>query len=297
MTLHRCLWLAATLTLLASLAHAQDASPAELRREIEALRAQIDLLTEEREEILANSRRLQDETNHLRNALAASESLVASLTEQLNQARRHTKPVEDSPSTPEPAQTPTQSPAETPAQPPQAQTPIQPLSSPESMRLALERSHRETFPALDLSSQAATLEYRRKLDQWITSVKRSMRGQTRWRIIVSDVAPKPTDRTLSARIQVVQSDSLIPIGPSFITTIPSRLATRFTPGNPPELWELTLAVAPDPIINERRLEPGPFNHPEWIGPMIEFSFTMDWIGLRKLNPQNPSAPTPEEPTP
>ncbi|MCW5764309.1 MAG: hypothetical protein KIT88_13835, partial [Phycisphaeraceae bacterium] len=176
-------------------------------------------------------------------------------------------------------------------------TPIQPLSSPESMRLALERSHRETFPALDLSSQAATLEYRRKLDQWITSVKRSMRGQTRWRIIVSDVAPKPTDRTLSARIQVVQSDSLIPIGPSFITTIPSRLATRFTPGNPSELWELTLAVAPDPIINERRLEPGPFNHPEWIGPMIEFGFTMDWIGLRKLNPQNPSAPTPEEPTP
>ncbi len=297
MTLTRYGWIAATLAFFAALATAQDASPAELRREIEALRAEVAILTEEREALLANARRLQEETHHLRDALAASESLVASLTEQLNQARRHAKPAEESPSTPEPAQTPSQSPAETNPQPPHAQTPLQPLSSPESMRLALERSHRETFPALDLSSELATLEYRRKLDQWITSVKRSMRGQTRWRIIISEVATKAADRTLSARMQVVHWDSFLPIGPSFITTVPSRMANRFTPGNPPELWELTLAVAPEPIINERRLEPGPFNHPEWIGPMIEFSFSMEWVGLRKLNPQNPSAPSPEEPTP
>jgi hypothetical protein len=263
----------------------QDASPAELRREIEALRAQVEVAQAEREAAHAELMSLQMEAANLREKLAMTEAMVASLRDQLEAARQ---PVAERPAAPASDESTPSQPAE-----PRAEVPLSPLGSPESMRLALEKSFAEAFPNPNLSSEQAKAAYQRRLGLWTTEVTRSMRGQTRWRVLLSDVSGTPAgDRSVAARMQVVATDTGLPIGPAQIISVPARFATRLSTSTlAPEAWELTLMVAPAMRINERRLAPGPFNHPEFIGPMVEFGYSMEWIGMRKVGEEQADAPT------
>lgn len=275
----------------AGIVRAQEATPAELRREIETLRESAADITRERDALREQVESLAGEVGSLRAALAQAQARVAEL-----EAALAARPAQPATPTEQPATAPVQvtpTDAAAPAVVPATETPLDPLASPESMRLALTRAYLEAFGGTDLSTDAARSTYRERLASWIGTVKKNMRGQTRWNVLLSNAATRTTsggDRALSARMQVLHPQTGAPIGPSFMTVVPARLASKVSLGGEPEMWEITITVWPDPHINDKRLEVGAFNHPEFVGPMLEFGFAMEWVGMRKLTPATVQAP-------
>ncbi|MCL4220282.1 MAG: hypothetical protein KJZ65_02820 [Phycisphaerales bacterium] len=277
---------------LGGLAPAQEETPAELRNEIALLREKVALLEAEREQLAENLEAALVENRSLAERLGQTEAKARALEEQLAQRSAAPSPVQ-----PEPQRAPTQAPEQiSPAEIAQeAPIPADPLASPASLLRSLRESWERSFAGLSLASDDARAEYQRRLGQWIDSVQRSMHGNTRWRLLISEIRPGPRNRDANARFQVIDPGTGLPIGRSFLGTIPSRMVLKMDDLTGAQLWDVTLTLTPRPKINTSRLSAGPFDYPPLIGPMVEFQFEFDWIGMKRVTEQG--APTPDNPQP
>lgn len=279
--------LMALLALLSPHATAQDETPAELRNEISTLREQIAVLEDERARLVEQLESLKAEnaelTGRLESALAHNRQLEAQL------AARPAPAEPSSPAQPDPAQTPA------PQQPTQAPIPTDPLGSPESLCRALIEAYARAFPDGAASTASARSDYQRRLQQWIGSITQAYQGQTTWRMVISEIRPRGRGHDADARFQIIDPDTGLPIGRSFLGVVPARMYLKIDNSDVAQLWDVTLNITPRLEINPQRLTAGAFNYPPFIGPMVEFQFDMDWVGMRRV--KEPDAPTPDRPEP
>lgn len=277
---------------LSGLAPAQEETPAELRNEIALLREKVALLEADREQMSEALEAARVENRSLSERLGQAEAKVRSLEEQLAQ-----RPVAPPPVQTVPEQAPTQAPEPVrPVEVPQeAPIPADPLASPASLLRTLRESWERSFAGLSLESDEARAEYQRRLGQWIDSVQRSMHGNTRWRLLISEIQPGPRNREAAARFQVIDPGTGLPIGKSFQGTIPSRMLLKMDDLTATQMWDVTMTLTAKPKINTSRLSAGAFDYPPLIGPMTEFYFEFDWIGMKRVVEE--SAPTPDNPQP
>jgi len=268
-------------------AWAQDETPAELRAEIASLREQLAVLEADRAQLIEQIESMKAATAELQRQLDAERARVEELQAAL--AARPVRPAqEDRPAEPV-AEEPTSS---EPA--PVAEIPPDPLASPASLLRALRESHRQTFPDLSLESRTARETYQRRLQLWLDVVRQSLRGQTRWRITFTEITPDARNRQARARMQVIDPNSGLPIGESFLGTIPSRMLLKMDDRAEAQTWDVTLVLNPNPVVNPERLEAGPFDYPPLIGPMVEFQFDFDWIGMRRVRTASDSTSETEQ---
>lgn len=277
--------------LMSGLSLGQDETPAELRNEIALLREKVALLESEREQMGEALEAARVENKALAQRAEQAEAMARALEEQL--ARRTTEPVQ-----PAPVEKPTTAPVEEPRPGEglrEAPIPVDPLASPASLLRSLRESWERSFAGLSLESEQARAEYERRLGQWADSVQRSMHGNTRWRVLISEIQPGPRNRDATARFRVIDPGTGLPIGKSFLGTIPSRMYLKLDQAAGEQMWDVTLTLTPKPTINTKRLESGAFDYPPLIGPMVEFQFDFDWIGMKRVGEAD--APTPGNPRP
>ncbi len=160
---------------------AQDDSPA-------ALRKQIDQLTEQIAELEA--------------ALARTTDRIELLTDENRRLRDALKNNKDSAGDPDDS-------TETEETPTSAEAPADPFASPDSLRIALEKSWNAEFEGVDVSNDNESRQYLRDVRRWAGKAKRDYRGPFTWRANV--VSARADGRSTIAMIQVLD-DRDMPIG-------------------------------------------------------------------------------------
>lgn len=175
-------------------AHAQDDSPAALRRTIDQ---QAERIAE------------------LEALLKRADEKIADLTAD-NRTLRETirKSVSDSktPESPAPEASP-----DTPAE-----LPADPFASPESMRAALARSWQAEFAGVDLNDEAQRRRYLRDVRRWAGKAQRENRGPIDWRVHVLSARDEGR-QTTGAQVQILTDDNR-PIGEPVGVTVKGHAA-------------------------------------------------------------------------
>lgn len=261
----------------ASAACAQPVTPAELRREIDTLKAdnlrlgaQVETLTTQLESMTAE----RDAARARADQLAAA---VAQLREDLRLRGEQT----DDPTTERP-----EGPAPVAAPPTHAPIPEDPMAAPASLLAELERRYAEELgtehadPAARLSA-----ERRRVLEDWCRTQARALRGPIEWRVRFTSLTELRRNER-AALMTVIDSDSGLPIGPTIEVAVPRAHADRLARElglaggeDKSALFTLTGTLIAAPKVNADRPTPGVFNHPAFIGAYVEFAFDLDWRTL------------------
>lgn len=282
------------IALLAPLAAAQDTTPAELRREIEQLRTENEQLVTENEELAAENEALasqiasmRTEIESLHRAREESDRRIADLESRIDARPRAAEPDRRD--------------AEIQAAPIlRAEVPEDHLASPASLLNAVCREYEARFPNPPLTTEEQVADYRVRLDQWAKEVNQNLRGRTKWRVSLTEVAQEASSpRGAKARMTVLDPASGLPIGESFLVDVPPRMAIKLN-SEPTQYYDLTLLLAPTPVVNPERRVKGVFEWPPFVGPMVEFAFDFEWGGIVPLRSPTDAASeagpeTPETP--
>lgn len=255
---------AAFITLAAAVsARAQTPAPDDARRQVEQLSAQV-----------------RDLTVRLAEAQRQIELLEADRAELLASLREAKAALEAARSV-----------GGVPLIPRQAPTPRDPYASPASMRAELIRRYLAevaSLPTADATDPAQREEHQRSVDRWCRLSARLLRGRATWTIILDDLRPAEDGRPReewTARVTVVDDATRLPIGESFRSSLPSRLAQRVArearqrTDPEPRLWRATVTLSAEPAFNARRVEPGPWDTPPFIGRYAEFRYTVEWHAI------------------
>ncbi len=259
--------------LLAPLALAQDASPAELRREIEVLREQNAEITAERDQLLEEVIALRDEMISIANKLEAALDEIRELKKLVAAGGEPAHVVEED--EPEPATLP--------AVRTGAPIPDDHLASPESLLRALVHAYSVRFPNPVLETEQDRKHFETRVRKWTQDVSKTMRGQTKWRVLLTDITPRRRGRETQAMMAVLDPASGLTIGTPFLVEVPSRMALKL--GTEKEqVFDLNLLLVPAPMVNPERLVRGVFEWPPFVGPMVDFAFDVEWMGLRRYQP-------------
>lgn len=274
---------------------AQDTSPAELRREIEALRAENDLLAANNEQLAAQNEQLTAQVASLRGeievvsrARTEAERQIAELKAQLA--------AQPKPTTNTKPETPAVDPGAPVDRGLRAPVPEDHLASPASLYNAVVREYQARFPNPDLGTDDKDAAYQERLTKWTQDVNRSLRGQTRWRIMLTDIVQAKSPRGATARMAVLDPATGLQIGESFKVDVPSRMALKLGT-EPTQYYDLTLMLSPTPIVNPARRTKGVFEWPPFVGPMVDFAFDFEWGGLRRVRAATDAATSESEPEP
>lgn len=258
--------------LLAPLAMAQDASPAELRREIEVLRMQNAEIATERDQLLEQVSAMREQMIAISDKL---DDALAQIKDLKSQLAARPEPVQQDPEPTEP---------ETIAAPPaQAPIPMDHLASPASLLRALSHAYEVRFPNPALETEQDRRRFETRVRKWTQDVAKTMRGQTKWRVLLTDITPRRRGRETQAMMTVLDPASGLAIGSPFLVEVPSRMALKLG-SEKEQVFDLTLMLVPAPIVNPKRIDRGVFEWPPFVGPMVDFAFDMDWLGLRRYEP-------------
>ena len=258
--------------LLAPLALAQDASPAELRREIEVLREQNAEITAERDQLLEEVIALRDEMISIANKLEAALGEIREL-KRLLASRPERERVEEE----------VHEPAPEVVAPRGAPIPNDHLASPESLLRALVHAYSVRFPNPVLETDQDRRRFETRVRKWTSDVSKTMRGQTKWRVLLTDITPRRRGRETQAMMAVLDPASGLTIGTPFLVDVPSRMALKLG-SEKEQVFDLNLLLVPAPMVNPERLVRGVFEWPPFVGPMVDFAFDVEWMGLRRYEP-------------
>lgn len=281
-----------------SRASAQNETPATLRQRITQLERENETLRARIDELAARLDELQGENRALRRSLL--------------EASRGTPEA----GTPSPEQT---EPGETAA-------PVQPvpgggrepLSSPDSLFVALVLDHAETISQIDGQDQEAI---RKRVQDWTRSARRRFSGQTEWllrlepiEMVETDRAEPPRKLAMATVLDPATQDALsIP----FPIEVPDRFHARLVGprqgpsdgqgdgqgggrGGEKSLWISRVQMEAKPVFEPERAEAGPFNYPPFIGPYAGFGCTVQMLSLSAITPEEarlrapPVQPDPEK---
>ena len=259
---------------------AQPDSPAALRQRIAALESHVVGLEAQLVQLRAERDRLSDEVDRLRREIVASPG---------------NGPVVD--------RGPRQLPASE-ADTAQASVPVsalsqEPLASPDALFIALLLDYRDEF-ANDPSDTSLPSEG--AVEKWIAVSRATYDGPAAWMVRIDGLvhARKPgvsADQEENGRrmlATVLDTVTGEPISRPVMIDIPRRFDGRF-----PERMsagemlfaEMRLKFAARPVFEPGRVNAGPFDYPQFIGPYAGFGYDVDIVGLKFLTVDEVNAKT------
>ena len=174
-----------------------------------------------------------------------------------------------------------------------AETPSDPLASPESLLRELRSRYRAEMAGMSLETPAEREAFVQKALRWVRLTNRELRGKRSWLVELDDLASVGKNGYV-ARMTVLDERSGLPIGEAVDIGFPAKFIERFNRGSRSGRWVLTSIVIAKPVFNESRVVPGVFEFPPFVGPMMEFDFELDWYSLSAWKPGDPVAPPTEE---
>jgi type II secretory pathway pseudopilin PulG len=244
-------------------AAAQSPTPAQLKRENDALRQRID--------------QLEAELDRANDTIDALRQQIDTLTQQVNALRRDVRDANENagPSGPDDAD---QSGDAESQEPRFAELPDdQPLAAPKAMLRYMQRSYSETLDELptDEHDDNAMRRYVNDVQRWSRIVRRDLRGEVQWVIEPLDVVER-TPRSAEFTYRVLDPETLKPYSDrAWTLTLPrGSAARRFAEYPDHPLWLVRGRVLATPEVNPDRPDPGFFDIPPFIGPFAEFEFTL-----------------------
>ncbi|PHQ81653.1 MAG: hypothetical protein COB69_03835 [Phycisphaera sp.] len=260
----RVLMLTGSILLLMSLlvvgqADAQPRDKAELIQENRALRDELEKQISRVLRLEAQVDRLLGERRALMGTLRQTEGLIAALRNQLGATDALPPPI------------------------PMAQTPADPLASPDSLLRELKSQYRVTLLSAPQETQAERAEFIKQLRRWCRLTHQNLRGKRTWLVRLEDMTHLGKD-ALVVRMTVLDEANGLPIGDAFDVQFPKRFQEQYRRGSETGKWELTSLVIAKPVFNESRTSRGVFEYPTVVGPMVEFDFELNWQGLRAWEP-------------
>lgn len=248
---------AAVLAPQAALAQTRAPTPAELRRENDALRERVAQLEAELNSATETIESLREQMDALGDQL---ESLRRELRQRPADTSGDDAPAE--PATPEPtfAEVPTG----------------EPLSSPEAMYQALRESYDAELSGMPRETDPEFRRFISELSQWSRMMRREIRGQAEWVIEITGVVVDDEDE-LVVSYRVIDPESRLPYSDrEHQLELPRGIAERRFRDNPDhELWLVRGRAFASPQVNRDREEVGFFDIPRFIGPFAEFGFQLD----------------------
>lgn len=236
---------------------------AELERTVETLRADLEKVSAERQQLLA-------EVALLREAVAGGAH----------------------PATPNKLADPGQSPAS--GSIPISALSQEPLSSPDALYVSLLLEYREAFSPQTLKDGAVSAD-EAEVAEWVGTMKSKLDGPATWLVRIDRIIrPEEKDRGDPIRVHATVLDPATakPRSRAVMLKIPSRFQGRFPDslGVDEVLYcEMRLKVRAQPVFQPGRETPGPFNYPPFIGPYAGFDFSAEPIGLRFIEPKEIAA--------
>lgn len=301
-TRSRSLWLVPILALLSSLSPAlaqpTDASPDQLRREIDRLVKRNDELNIRLSDQSKQIERLAGEKRDLTGQIDRLTTEMATLKSQITQLQA-AKPADSPKASP---------PASGSSSPATASAPIpdDALASPASMLTALKRSHAEGFKDWPHDSKPEAEAYALAAEDWCERLAKVWRGERTWLVRLSDwrsddFAPP------SVLIRLIDPGTGLVIGEPFRREIPRKFIERLDrrqrlvdAGRAPDLpWVARVFIVARPQFNAERTEVGPYDEPAFIGHQVEFAYELQWrsLFLSRAEPGKPASGPASSPPP
>jgi len=254
----------------AASARAQGSSPAELRREIVRLSDEL--------------RKAHGQLAEAQKRIAALEAERAAQEKQLLEAASIINDLRARVSS-DPQAAPSQA---------FAPVPDDPLAAPAALLRELKARYRQEVASLPRATPDQDRAYRQAAAQWCRDVPQTLRGRSVWLVRFDRLAPAGRQE-FEGFLQVLDPRALLPIGEPVRIRMPERFAARVQREKRFTLWEATLLVVAEPVYNKDRVDEGVFNVPSFVGPYVEFGYSLDWISLAGVETRTEAAPDTQEP--
>lgn len=155
-----------------------------------------------------------------------------------------------------------------------------PEASPRALLAAVIAGHRQEMAGVAMGSEPdgpARIGYMRRLNRWLAKTNRQFKVPIEWHVRIVDPAVR-YGRGYLLRLQAVDPKTDVPLGDAFDTLLSASLASRLRDHEQrhglDDVLLLKGIVEPGVAINEQRLEMGPFDNPRFVGPFVEFDFTV-----------------------
>jgi len=221
-------------------------STRELRQENERLRAQV--------------RDLEEQLNAARQQIEQLQEQLKKMQETLDRLRTNGSAGE---------------PAEPPAEPEYSVDLNSPEFSPLGLFHTLEKSYNEALGEMELGEPDTRTRamYMRALQRWHADVNRNLRQRVTWHVRVLDSSGNRRSPTL--RLHAIDPKTHEAIGRPFNIDLQRRhigTIRKIESRHGLDHVVMDAVLTPRVRINERRVEPGPFDNPRLIGPFAEFDF-------------------------
>lgn len=240
--------------------------------------------------LIALPARGQDEVAQLRRELAEAQARIAALEQQrdvlmqqLTQTLSELAALRAARGEDEPAAAP--------------ELPLDPFACPDSMLAEVQRRYQREIAPLPAGTAPEKRRRQEELVRWIKTSNRTLRSHVRWRVAVSELRPAERGDDFDATMAIIDPATNQPIGRAFRVVVPGRFAARILYEQRFEQWDVSAMFIADLRHRPERLEPGVFDAPPFVGPEVEFGYTLDWEGLAGFDPQKPVKPAPADAPP
>jgi hypothetical protein len=163
-----------------------------------------------------------------------------------------------------------------------------PNASPRALQRALTDSYEEAMKDLEIGQRddRARRAYLVAVRSWAARISKGseLRDAIRWHVRVLPEPPVHTTRGLGLRLQAIDPVTEVELGGPFEVVLPKPVVNRLERAVrtfDTEHMILRGAIAPRVRVNTQRMEAGPFDRPQLLGPFAEFGFIVD---VRSLLP-------------
>jgi hypothetical protein len=214
-----------------------------------------------------DNQRLQTQVNDMRRELDAARTRIADLERELQALMRRVGGTTGSSSTT--------------TQPQRVSIDESvPNASPRALLQATRESYAEAtsdFEIGDFDSPTGRRQraaYLRAVESWARRIQREMRSSVVWHIRMLPMAEQGGEEP-GLRVRAIDPETDVELGDPFTIRLNSAIRRKLTTleqRGPIDVLVLKGVLMPRVIVNQDRMDPGPFDNPPLVGPFAEFQF-------------------------
>ena len=232
--------------------------------------------------------RLKAEVSDLQQELEAARARIAELEQQIERLKLQAeKPAAPASAAPAPEQVTVDESI--------------PTASPRALFRAMKQGYQEATRGLEIGDprtpegQRQRIAYQRAVEGWTRRAGRELRAPIEWHIRIVRILRDEEEAVL--RAQAVDPKTLVELGEPFSVVLDKSVRHKLDQimqRSEPEVLVVKGVLLPQATMNPKRMEPGTFDRPLFIGPLAEFGFTIEASSLNSAREER-QAQQPEQP--
>lgn len=151
-----------------------------------------------------------------------------------------------------------------------------PDASPRALRSVLEKEYEEITADLEIGEYGdrQRKSYLRTVERWINAANRKYRSRIEWHVKIFE-PPHDTMNPSHLKLLAVDPVTHAELGQSFTIAVTRQLARQLDKiENRGQLNVFVMkgVLTPELRLDPNTMKPGPFNHPQLVGPFVTFDF-------------------------